>query len=315
MDGDGFHADDPLRFAGIGAVIPLGSDGFTLNPEYTKSATRPSVSIGAPRVSGAFERLALRTAYPLIRAHDHTLTMTGGLSFIRQSQRARDFSVDLDKDQYSVASVGIEDSYTFSSGTLLTSGLTLSHGLGGRGQPEALFSGVPLSRQGAGPVFTKLTGAVHLSQPLPQEFWLDIVALGQSSFGKPLPSPEQFALDGSNAVSAFAAGSFSVDQGATLRAEIRRPFVVSRFGIAPYVFAAAGRGEIVEPTAVEQSIVAAQSVGLGVRTQVDPLRTGAGEEAITLPGFSIGFEAGRQFSNLPGLQHGWRAGLDVSAKF
>ena len=102
----------------------------------------------------------------------------------------------------------------------------VSQGLGGRTAADAAASGVPLSRLGAGPEFTKSNVNARLSQPLPYELRLDLIGAGLYSLGKPMLRSEQIALDGSDAVSAFDSGSFTADQGVTLRGELTRPFAV-----------------------------------------------------------------------------------------
>jgi hemolysin activation/secretion protein len=64
--------DSPLRVLGAGMVVPLGLDGWTLNPEYINSRSEPIVGVGGLANIGTFQRLALRTSYPLIRTRLRT---------------------------------------------------------------------------------------------------------------------------------------------------------------------------------------------------------------------------------------------------
>ena len=64
-----------LRVRGGGVVLPIGPDGFTLNPEYTESVARALPAPGAPTALGYFQRFALHAAYPLIRARGETLNL------------------------------------------------------------------------------------------------------------------------------------------------------------------------------------------------------------------------------------------------
>jgi hemolysin activation/secretion protein len=123
--------------------------------------------------------------------------------------------------------------------------------------------------------------------------------------------PEQMALDGGDAVSAFASGSFSADQGMTLRGEVSRPFAVGVGGFnataSPYVFGAAGRGWLANATSVEQSVFNAGALGLGVRGTID---AAAGE-----PRPSLALEVARGFTDLRGVKAGWRANMLASVTF
>jgi hypothetical protein len=94
-----------------------------------------------------------------------------------------------------------------------------------------------------------------------------LIGQAQTSFGHPLFIAEQFSLDGSQAASAYPLGTFSVDEGATLRGEIQRayPFgwTQGRGTIAPYIFGAASQGWIDDPTAVQPGHINAESFGVG----------------------------------------------------
>ena len=71
--------------------------------------------------------------------------------------------------------------------------IQLSQGLGGRNGPDALWSAVPLSRQGASPWFTKLSERGALSQQLPADLQANVIGVAQTSFGAPLLLPEQMS--------------------------------------------------------------------------------------------------------------------------
>ena len=170
---------------------------------------------------------------------------------------------------------------------------------------------MPLSRLGAGPEFTKLTANARLSQPMPYELRLDLIGAGQYSLGKPMMRPEQIALDGNDAVSAFASGSFTADQGVTLRSELSRPFAVSFNAVnavlSPYLFGSYGRGWLADATSVEQSVINASAFGVGVRGNV--------EAKAGLPAASLGIELGRGYTDVAGIRQGWRANVTASALF
>jgi hemolysin activation/secretion protein len=190
-------------------------------------------------------------------------------------------------------------------------GATLSQGLGGRTAADGDASGIPLSRLGAGPGFTKITGDMRVSQPLPAGTWFDVIGSGQLSMGRPMLLSEQFALDGSEAISAFAAGTFNADQGATLRAEFLRPYDmrwdVMDATISPYVFGAIGHGRLFDATDVEQSTLNAATFGLGTRSKV---RTSTGFSSLNLS-----LEIARQLTNVPGAGQGWRGNANATVAF
>jgi hemolysin activation/secretion protein len=72
---EAFDGKSPLRVLGGGAVLPIGPDGFTLNPEYTDSITRQRPVPGAPPSQGAYDRFAVRANYPVIRTREQSLSL------------------------------------------------------------------------------------------------------------------------------------------------------------------------------------------------------------------------------------------------
>ena len=301
----------PLAVFGGGVVIPIGTDGITLNPEYTHSTTRTAQAPDVPASLGTFERYALRLRDPLLLTRKGSLYLNVSLEEVSQQVAAPDFGVTLNSDRYVVLRAGPDSTLTLPWGEGLQLGANLSQGLGGRTATDAATSNIPLSRLGAGPDFTKLTVNTRLSQPLPGELRLDLIGAGQDSFGQPMLRSEQIALDGSDAVSAFAAGSFTADQGVTARGELVRPFPVSINAtgatVSPYLFGSLGRGWLLDATSVEQSVINASAFGVGIRGNVDA-KDG-------LPAASLAIELARGYTDVPGLRQGWRINVNASAVF
>jgi hemolysin activation/secretion protein len=302
----------PLRVLGAGAVLPLGTDGWILNPEYTNSRSQTLPASSSLVSIGQFERYALRTSYPLIRTRTKLLSLNAAFEFIQQTVALPLFSIDLNKDRYGVLRIGAayETGLPWWGAALQTSA-TFSQGTGGRDNADALASGIPLSRQGAGPFFSKATFDARVTQPLPNEFRMDFIGRAQTSFGNPLLVSEQFSLDGPQAVSAYPSGTLNVDEGGTLRVELSRSFVPIGTAVpvilSPYSFGSFGVGRLVEPTILELAVVRGGAVGAGVRSGID---IPGGYQGVVL-----GLEVARQFSNLPNLSHSWRGQVVMSFRF
>lgn len=301
----------PLKFWGIGTVVPLGTDGLTINPEFTVSKSRPHVAPGALRSEDHFERFALRASYPLVLTRSRTLAVKVAYEHIDQTSSAVEFDFDLSHDRYSVLRGGIETAALTPWGASVMAAFTVSRGLGGRSAAEVAEFDAPLSRQGASPVFSKLLAEARYVQPLPEGLQLSLSARGQSPFGDPLLKPEQLSLDSADILSGFASGTFSVDSGVVGRIELSRAFDFRLDGIAsvvtPYVFAAAGRGWLEQPTEVERKSTAAQSLGGGVRGLI--------EGANGWPAASLQLEAARVSSDDPNVADETRATFAASLKF
>jgi len=301
----------PLTVYGGGAVIPLGTDGLTLNPEYTYSKTQTAQAPGVPASLGTFERFALRLHDPVVWTRSSSLNINASVEYVTQQLATPMFGVILNSDRYGVVRVGPDYAMSLPWGAGLQLGAVLSQGLGGRGEADAIASGIPLSREGAGPEFTKITVNIRVSQPLLADLRLDLIGSGQLSLGKPMLLSEQFALDGTEAISAYPAGTFNVDQGATLRGELVRPFAARFDGVgatvSPYLFGSVGRGWLFDVTAVEQSTINVGALGFGARSTVD---VAAGS-----PGLSFGLELARQFTDVAGLRQGWRGNVNAMVTF
>jgi hemolysin activation/secretion protein len=307
----GIEGTSAIRVGGVGMVLPLGVDGWLFNPEFTSSVTHPITVPGVPTTTGHFERLALRSSYAVVRTRTETLTLTESFEYLTQQSDAVDFGTELNHDRYGALRARVEWTRLLTGARTLFATATLSQGTGGLTQADALFSGVPLSRLGAEPTFSKFNGDARLLQPLWDPYQIAFIARGQTSFGEPLFTSEGFGLDGLEAASGFPQGTFVVDEGVTGRIEVSRSFGVAWpwfvGNAAPYVFGAAGWGWVHQPTAVAQSSIDAQSLGLGLRTFLDAFGGWTGT--------TLGVEAAWRFSNVVGEHEGYRINATATLRF
>lgn len=274
--------DQPLRrVAGVGAFLPIGTDGLVLAPEYTRSDTNPITPAGGIRTVGRFERFSMRALYPVVRTRAATLNLAIGFEAIEERQRAPDFGVDLNLDRLRTLTFGVDGVRSFDGGATLGGSMVLTQGLdafGARTQADAIASGVPLSRLGSRPDFTKVDGRLRYDQILVERITLSGIVRGQWAVSGALPTAAMFALDGGEALSSFALGALSVDSGATARAELARPFTLDGGGLtptlSPYVFGAVGAGSLERPTALERASVQANAFGAGLRVNLAEATTG-----------------------------------------
>jgi hemolysin activation/secretion protein len=297
---------------GVGAVLPIGVDGFKINPEYTNSVTRPAPFPGAPPDVGYYQRFDLRASYPLLLTRSQALTFQATYEWAQEHLSPIGFDTDIYDDQYNVARLQLEDHLRLPAG-LLAGTFVFSQGLGGRGETQAVLTGVPLSQQGSFPTFSKLGLDATWTQPLPYDLQGALIGQAQTSFGHPLFIAEQFSLDGSQAASAYPLGTFSADEGATLRGELQRPYPLGwtqgRATVSPYIFGAASQGWIDDPTLVQPGHISAESFGVG-------LRVGADAATTILPlGATFTIELARGFSNVAGEGQVYRGNVGFAVKF
>ena len=301
----------PLRTEGGGVVLGLGSSGLVLNPEYTVTRTRPQAVAGVPLTIGRFQRLALRADFPLIRTRSETLSLTGELSHLQERTDYVDFDTGLRRDRLMVLRAGLEWTPPTAGRHSTWVAAHLAQGLGGRTQTDAASSQVPLSRIGARPVFTRLNADLQQSWVWTPRLQGLLVVHGQSTFDRAVLQSQQFQLDGADASSAFLPGTFSVDEGVTLRAELQSRFMpaVAQLvgGLSPYVFTAVGRGYIDRPTALEPAAITSGSFGMGLRGSLR-LRQGGPEATFSL-------EGARQQSNATYINDGYRLNAALAVRF
>ena len=298
-----------LGMIGAGYVLPIDDNGTTLTSEFLNSRTQPPPQPGVPLTVGSFTREMVRLSVTAIRSRNQTLNFTSDYELITQSEKLAQFAVQQSRDHYLVWRLGVNSQRNLGS-VSVSADAVFSRGLAGRDGSLTL----PTSRQGAVADFTNLEGSVHASVPVPSGFALDITARGKTSFGKPIFLSEEFALDAANAVSSFPSGSFNVDTGATLRAELRYPLLTlgHALTIAPYLFGGGGWGWLARPTQVEQNgtgYYTAQSAGLGSRINLSGLPWMKGAAA------TISFELGHQFSNVANRSGGQRVTLSAGVRF
>ena len=261
----------PLALGAAGLIVPLGTDGWTFNPEFTHTTLNPEPVRDGLRMRGQLSRAALRFESPLVTGKDGTGSAQVILERVAQRQAAPDFGFTVSSDRYNALRAGLDGTTGIDNeGGNLSASAQWSQGLGGR-EPQPSSADSPLSRQGASPRFSRLNALLRLNESLGSRANLALMAAGQISFGDPLLVSEQFALSGADKVSGRPAGGLSVDEGLTLRAELSWSLPAALTGgvrpavATPYAFAAAGLGRLLQPTAVEQARLQARSAGFGLR--------------------------------------------------
>ncbi len=145
-----WNATTPMQLLGAGFVLPIGVDGFKINPEYTNSVTRPAPTPGAPADVGYYQRFDLRASYPLILTRAQALTFQATYEWAQEHLVPIGFDTDLYDDQYNVARLQLEDHLRLPYG-LLAGALVFSQGLGGRGETQAALTRRPALAAGSVP--------------------------------------------------------------------------------------------------------------------------------------------------------------------
>ncbi|MEM9583121.1 MAG: ShlB/FhaC/HecB family hemolysin secretion/activation protein [Pseudomonadota bacterium] len=297
---DFFSSTPQSRIIALGAVVPLGVSGLTLNVEATKSDTTPD-NPAAPTRS-KFERQSVRLAYPFIRSRQTNLS--GQVVLDRQEDTQQFLGgaapVTVFRDKITVLRFGGNLTYIHDDESVTDAGFILSRGinaLGATTAAEAAAAGSALSRQNSDATFTKIAGSFSHRRALSNTFALSVTGRAQSSFGDALVTAEQFSIVGAQELSPFDAGSLRGDAGWVVRAEMST-VRQTRIGqipvlLSPYAFLGAGSVSLESPTATEQRRINAYAYGVGmdIFTQTDSnfrstsvrLELGRGERDDTQP--------------------------------
>lgn len=273
--GGGLLGSTPrLRTLAAGAVLPIGTDGLTINLEGVQSRTTPRPDPDTDATTSRFERLSLRLAYPWVRTRERTVAMRLVFDALSDGQDSlgADGTVPRYRDRLRVVRLGgnVVQRTGAGAGGVLELDALASVGidaLGARSAADATPE-VPLSRDGAEPRFAKLALSAELSQPLGERFVGVLSARGQSAFGRPLPKSEQIGLSGAGLLSGVEPGALLGDSGWLLRGELRLPQEVSLgdvpLRVTPYVFAATGTAYLHRASEFERSRVRGNAAGLGL---------------------------------------------------
>ncbi|WP_354556749.1 ShlB/FhaC/HecB family hemolysin secretion/activation protein [Rhizobium aquaticum] len=304
---NGFFSSRPVnrQIAG-GVVLPLGTDGWSLNLEAIRTDSTPA-AVAGQQFASRFDRVSARLKYAIVRSRGFNLS--NEVAFDAEEEALSTVlpltnPVSLDRLRVlrdTVAVSGVTPWGAFMSGQV-TGSLGIN-GLGARSAAAATAL-LPLSRQGADANFQKLEFSGRYSQRLMEHLGLDLFVRGQTSFGRPLPRAEQIGLVGGNALSAFDAGAFQGDSGLVARAELSSPFAFDltsgAANASPYAFGAVGSIWLMNPTAVERRQTTAGTFGLGLRVGAAPNppgTTATSEFSGIIDQAILSLEWGRQYRN------------------
>jgi hemolysin activation/secretion protein len=274
-----FRSDSARRVVGGGAIVAIGNNGLSINPEFTSSTSRPQKQPNVPQSLSKFERFTVRLVYPITLNREEELTVTGSMDATRQIDSLPGFdlvAIDgspmgnfvLNEDRLRIARLALLWNKTLGSTKRFGAGVTLSKGLSGLGartQKEVEETGVQMSRPGADPSFLKIEGNVVYQQPIFLDLQSKTALRVQKSLKGVLPGSELFSLDGEDALSTLTSGAVSDDSGWMLRQEFSRPWRAANISLVSYAFAAAGKttSQIENRSAQRPS----KAFGIGLRSQ------------------------------------------------
>lgn len=274
---NGFFSANPInQTVAAGVVVPLGTNGLTLNVEGTQARTAPISQLEGLQSISLFQRLSTRLRYPWLRSRQANLSTEAAFDLQADSQTILfdGVSIPLFQDRLRIVRASADGDYFTPWSGILSGHISASFGLAGLGArtaAEAWASGVPLTRFGANANFAKVDATIGYSQPLFNRIDLGVNLRGQYSFGQALVRSEQIGIASPGGLSTFDLGTLNGDSGYVLRTELSRSFELPSpwdnigFVASPYVFGAVGEIFFFAPTAVERWSIMAASYGIGLR--------------------------------------------------
>jgi hemolysin activation/secretion protein len=272
--GHDFATEYPTRRFLQGAVVfPVGIDGLKMLVAGTDGRTTPRVDLLA-QTQGIFRQNTYVLAYDAIKKRDSQLTFSGRFdaTYERVDTLVLTPPLSLRLDEVRPVRASVDGAWRLREiDTSIAFGATVSRGLnalGARTQADATPE-LPLSRQGADAVFTKLNVGLAITKNLPSDFFIATTSYAQSSFRRPLLTSEQFDIIGPKMVSGLPVGLLPGDSAWVVRTELGHvsqfPIESGGLSVTPYAFGAMGERIYYQPTVLELGSIHVTNVGLGLR--------------------------------------------------
>jgi len=261
------------RFLQGALVFPVGIDGWKMLIAGTDGRTTPRVNLDA-QTQGVYRQNSYVLAYDAVKKRDFQLTFSGRFdaTYERVDFIVLNPPVSLHLDQVRPIRGSVDGAWRLPEVDMsILFGATVSRGLnalGARTLADATPE-LPLSRQGADAVFTKLNAALAITKNLPSDFFIATTSNVQSSFNRPLLTSEQFEIIGPKMISGLPVGILPGDAAWVVRTELGHvnffPIESGGLTITQYGFGAHGERIFYQPTVLELGSVHVSNFGIGLR--------------------------------------------------
>lgn len=111
----------PMLLLAAGVVVPLGSDGFSINPEVTYSKSLPKPSSGGMQSEGIYKRFAFRGSYDLKRSKQTTISVKGTVDYQDQTWTSLSAGTGISTDRYTALRAELDGHTALANGLTSTS--------------------------------------------------------------------------------------------------------------------------------------------------------------------------------------------------
>ena len=207
-----------LAYGGVTFDQPVGYDGLRWFSAFSYAATQPGQQLRAFNTKGNALNASTSLTYPFVRSRDFNFQGSLGLEY--HDVRSKNAVINpLFEDHTRNISFGF-----YMNGLDNWGGYSSLSGSLTRGLPIAgatSFTDPNKSRAGASGEFTRANFEATHEHPFNETFSVYLAAAGQTSFGDPLLSSEQFALGGRRFNRAFDPSELTGDSALAGRIEPR----------------------------------------------------------------------------------------------
>lgn len=216
-------SDEDLIFGRLGAQVPVGADGLTLNGGYSRTQYSLGDSFDPLDARGNSDTIDASLRYPFIRSQNLNIYGSVGAEYRKLQDEIRSTNTKTDKNA-KVGNIGINTDWRdgLGGGGANQAGLTFTQGkLDIETASAAAIDAVSAKTEGN---YSKWNWNLSRQQAITQKLSASVQARGQHTSDN-LDSAEKFTLGGAYGVRAYPTGEGSGDIGWLASAELRYAFM------------------------------------------------------------------------------------------
>ncbi len=262
----GTGSEVPIRAGGLAASIPIGNKGLAIGATYTESMTRPGEEVKDLGLEANMKSASINVSYPLKYKRDLVVLARSSINWIDEIQHTNASGLDeeISHDRITSLKVGVGMNRCTEFCLSLDAEISKGISLGSRTRKD-VGPGTPLSREAADVNFSHLRFSAAYKANFFKDYLMSINTGGQYSFSGSVLNSEQMGIAGDEKLSGLASGGVSGDEAWYVRAQVNRNIsLANNLSISPYLYSAAGKAYLSDPTASERSSSYARAVGIGL---------------------------------------------------
>ena len=253
----------PIRAGGISLSAPVGSNGTFVGLSYLESMTRPGDELESLLLEANMKSGSLNLSHPLVYQPNKTWFVRGTINWTDEIQFTNMTGTKEFLSHDRLTNVRLGSSITNCDVGCTSFNAELSRGLELFSRSASEATSTPLSRAPATSTYTHFNANLSYSRNFNENYIVDLNGGGQFTDDSLLNS-EQASVIGENKISSLSSGAITGDKNWYTRIQVNKNVNLSdKLSVSPYIYSAMGVAYVKEPTATEQKVTAAKSIGLG----------------------------------------------------